>query len=525
MRYLKPILAASLGLLLSLPAAAQSEKGNACYGTLSGDEFRRLSAIQGDGKLAATGEVVPPAAIVASGYLPSGGIAVFSLPTLSGANNQPAPELTYRVFSMPTGGDSATAEELRVVGVTKTTTDTQISVRMPNENRGLKLIERTSFLLVGCKKDQKGSGILSTYDEPEQTAVITHKITLPWSGIVWAAATGAVILLIVGGYAYRNRKILGGFRRSLLYTFTNFRQQVSLSLVQLFIFTIAVAVMVAWHFGRTWQLTNLSTDVLFLLGISAAGATAGAWADISKNRLKWENWLWLKNLGAFNEDLSTIPLNLGQLVTTRGEFDLYRFQALLFTLLVAPAFVFSSLYSLDTAAIPEGILSVLGLSQVTYLVGKMADTPTVSDFDATLSETIKSIKAGNRLTDTGYERLRAEFREAMGLDWAGDAAKAAAVLGDDGASAVPKEALEALKSQRAAFLSAFSTATDPAKKAGSVTFRDAADVSELAAFKADRLRSAARLSDEAMESAIAARDAARKATEELTQAIAALSIT
>jgi hypothetical protein len=505
------------------PAMAQSTEANACSGTLSGDGFRRLSAIQGDGKLAAPGAGESQGAAAGTGYLPSGGIAMFSLPTLARVNDKPAPELTYRVFAMPTGDAGTTVEELNVVAVTKTSQDTQIAVRVPNRNRGAKLIERTSFLLVGCRKDEKGSGMLSADGEPEQTAVITHKITLPWSGIIWAIVTGAVITLIVGRYAYLHRTELGGIWRSLLYAFSNFRQQVSLSLVQLFIFTVAVAIMVAWHFGRTWQLTNLSKDVLYLLGISAAGATAGAWADMTKNRLKWENWHWLVQYGAFNEDKTNIPLSLGQLVTTRGEFDLYRFQALLFTLLVAPAFVFSSLYSLDTAAIPEGILSVLGLSQVTYLVGKMADTPTVTDFDNALTETIKSVKAGNRLTDEGFARLKAEFRAAMGIDWAGPDTRASAVLGDDGAINVANAALAALEAQKTAFNVAFDAATDPVKKASAVTFRDAADTSELAARKADRLRAAARLSDEAMESANTARDAARKATEELGKALTALA--
>lgn len=523
MRCLKIFFLAVFFVWLTQPALAESPDDNVCNGKLSVDEFGRLSAIRGDGKLAAAVEAGSQVANNQTGYLASGSIAVFSLPSLGNVGSEPPPELTYRVFAMPTDDEGAAPDELRVVAVTKTSEDTQLAVRVPDKNRGLKLIERTSFLLVGCKKDEKGSGMLSADHEAEQTAVLTHKITLPLSGIVWAAATGAVIFLIVGSCAYRGTEKLGTFWRSLLYSFANFRQQISLSLVQLFIFTAAVAVMVAWHFGRTWQLTNLSKDVLYLLGISAAGATAGAWADITKNRLKWENWLWLKERGAFPEDLTKIPLSLGQLVTTRGEFDLYRFQALLFTLLVAPAFVFSSLYSLDTAAIPEGILSVLGLSQVTYLVGKMADTPTVSDFDTSLTETIRSVKAGSKLTDTGFQRLKTEFGQAMGIDWAGDTSKADAIIGDDGASKVAEAAMAALKTQRGAFETAFKDAKDPVRIASTVAFRDAADTFELSAQKADRLRTAARLSDEAMQAATTARGAARQATEELTKALAALA--
>ena len=157
-----------------------------------------------------------------------------------------------------------------------------------------------------------------------------------------------------------------------------------------------------------------------LLGISSAGAIGGAWGDAMKNRLSWESWRWLDRHGAFSEPGKDLPLSLGQTIRTRGEFDLYRFQALIFTFLVAPAFVFASVYTLGSAEIPEGILAVLGLSQVTYLVGKLADTPTVTDFDMFIAETRKKLKEGAKLTVRGIEEIEDQFQAAMGMEWARD---------------------------------------------------------------------------------------------------------
>lgn len=279
---------------------------------------------------------------------------------------------------------------------------------------------------------------------PPHLAVLRVQVRGPEPGRLFAGLTLAGILGIVWLFA-------GGFQRALklnsrwegvLYCFTGRGSRVSLSLVQLFIFTAAVALSVVYHYVRTGQLTDLSADVLLLLGISGAGAAGGAWSETARNRLSWDNWHWLNRHGAYAAPGPGMELRLSQLVTTRGKLDLYRLQALIFTLIVAPSFVLQSWQSLGTAEIPQGLLAVLGLSQATYLVGKFADTPTMADFGTVLDGLRGRLRAGVRLTEAGLRDLQAQFAAAMGQDWHKDPAPGHDVLTKDELATLRREAAE-----------------------------------------------------------------------------------
>lgn len=320
-------------------------------------------------------------------------------------------DIRYRIFYVTGSDPEEPLREIRPVEVTRDNQGTTIRFKPGSDSGSL------SLFIIGCSPSaDKASESL-----PPHFAVIEANFTGRKLASVIAVSAAFIALAIIGlfGHSYKPTSEMS-FGKGILYCFTNFRRELSLSRVQLFVFSLIVFLTVVYYFARSGELTDLSADVLYLLGISGAGAVGGAWGDAMKNRLTWENWHWLDRQHAFLEPGNDLPLRLGQLVSTRGEFDLYRFQALLFTFLVAPAFVVTSFLALDSVEIPDGILAVLGLSQVTYLVGKFADTPTVSDFDKSISEIRTDLESGAKLTARGFADLKSQFKVAMGMKWAGE---------------------------------------------------------------------------------------------------------
>ena len=191
----------------------------------------------------------------------------------------------------------------------------------------------------------------------------------------------------------------------------------SLSRFQIFYSSFFVFIGVAYVFGRTQQLTDLSEDILWLMGIAAAGGIGGILGDVQKNRLSWDNWSWLKNdMKAYAPEHAPGP-RLYHLVSTQKSFDIYRFQALVFTLFAVPGFVFSSVYSLHNADIPQGILYVLGMSQVAYVGAKVAVQPTVEDFNESVQQIRDLLANGEKIPPKDAARLIPEFGDALGLEW------------------------------------------------------------------------------------------------------------
>jgi hypothetical protein len=298
-------------------------------------------------------------------------------------------------------------------------------------------LARMSFVVIGCESGAGASLSNLSDDDVERLvragalpgdlkvwATTDRAVSTTWMGI----ATATLAFFIAVGAAYLAASHLGrkkaeklgeepskSERRGFKALFVDFRNRVSLSNFQIFVFFTVVFVAVAYVFGRTRELSDLSEDVLLLLGISAVGGIAGKLADVKKNRLSWDNWSWLKfDVEAFSADEEAKP-SWWQLVSTQGEFDIYRFQALAFTLLVAPAFVVMSLYTLGEANIPPGILAVLGLSQATYIGGKLAIQPTLEEFDGKVTKMRDRWFKGPPMDKDEAKKFANEFEAALDL--------------------------------------------------------------------------------------------------------------
>ncbi|MDW3221404.1 MAG: hypothetical protein R8G34_00715 [Paracoccaceae bacterium] len=235
----------------------------------------------------------------------------------------------------------------------------------------------------------------------------------------------------------KNNKVTS--KKCAALAFTGVHDRLSLTKVQMAIFFVVIFGALSIAFSRTGALSDLSNDVLLLLGIAVSSAAAARLSDRVKSRLDYGNWTWLEeDRGVLRSRIEAQP-KFADLVRTNGQFDLSRFQALAFTPLVAIAFATSSLYSLDTATIPENILQLLGLSQVAYIAGKSVAPPTMKEFDQIVTEYRELARSGKKsVTDAegntefvqanptdlyfAAKGVRQAFNGAMGYPWKVDVA-------------------------------------------------------------------------------------------------------
>ena len=162
----------------------------------------------------------------------------------------------------------------------------------------------------------------------------------------------------------------------------------NLSKLQLLFFSLIVFAMLAYIYARTGVLSDLSPTILILLGISAVGAATSKATDVNANRLAFGNWIWMirkhwlppGGLAAVNSAL------LRDLVTSDGEFDVYHFQMLIFSLVVGVSLLAIGLNGLASFDVPANFLGVLGLSQVVYVGGKLVAPPSCTELDKAISD-------------------------------------------------------------------------------------------------------------------------------------------
>jgi hypothetical protein len=157
----------------------------------------------------------------------------------------------------------------------------------------------------------------------------------------------------------------------------------SLSKLQILFFSNIVFGLLTYIFLRTGILSDLSKTILTLLGIAAVGSTAAKATDVQKNRIESKNLIWFlrkkwlppTGLAAMNE------AKWRDIVSSDGEFDVYRYQNCIFSAVVGLSLLFVGVTELSSFAIPDTLLGVLGLSQVVYVAGKLVTPPSFSDLN------------------------------------------------------------------------------------------------------------------------------------------------
>jgi hypothetical protein len=161
----------------------------------------------------------------------------------------------------------------------------------------------------------------------------------------------------------------------------------SLSKLQILFFALVVSFGVTYSVVRTGALSDLSSSIVLLLGIPAVGALGNQAVAVTRDRISLDNWAWLANRGVFpiNDPGNDTP-RWRDLVMSDGELDLYKLQALLFSVIVGVALISSGFYSLATFKVPDTLMQILGLSQVVFVGGRLTKATTIGDIDDLVTE-------------------------------------------------------------------------------------------------------------------------------------------
>jgi len=163
----------------------------------------------------------------------------------------------------------------------------------------------------------------------------------------------------------------------------------SIAKLQIFTFSFIVFGLLLFNVLRTGFLVNMSADVLYLMGSSAVGAAGGKLTYIARRRLSLENWAWLRHnewLGYRKDVAPRAKWSELFVDSDTKEFDPYRFQMAIFSLVVAIALVKTSASSLEAFKIPPEMLTLLGLSQVVFIGGQAIDKTGYDELDKKLTE-------------------------------------------------------------------------------------------------------------------------------------------
>jgi hypothetical protein len=273
--------------------------------------------------------------------------------------------------------------EVRVIksipGTGQKTGTTEVTLEVPESGFGWH--RQRTLALVTFPSDSKGTLKL---DSPD--VGLTQNVNVSDWGFALSMALGVVAL----GYliAVLTSRVRQGRLIFDPVTLTAGKGgKASLSKLQIFCFTLIVLGMLVYVLLRIGLFSGISEDILLLLGISAVGTAGSKVADVMKKRLSFENWSWLRNQGwltVYEEGYSpphqAPRANWGDLLKTDGELDVYSFQLVTFSVIVAIALILTDLSGLASFTLPQNILALLGLSNVVYIGGKVI-APSVDELN------------------------------------------------------------------------------------------------------------------------------------------------
>lgn len=161
----------------------------------------------------------------------------------------------------------------------------------------------------------------------------------------------------------------------------------SLGRLQLLLFSFVVACLVLYVYLRTGVMVGFSDDVLLLLGITGTG-TALSRLPLSRRAVSEVSETVLLRLGVVNVN-HNMP-SFGDVISSRGEVDVTRVQALLFSVIVLVALVANGAADLANFSLPPQLNWLLGISQGVYVAGKLVPSEACTRLDAEMRDLINA---------------------------------------------------------------------------------------------------------------------------------------
>ena len=212
----------------------------------------------------------------------------------------------------------------------------------------------------------------------------------------WA---GLFALLVAGGLLWGVLNLRGGddlvgmrYRDWMAGLFVDADRKASLSLFQIFFWTVITVWGLIYVYFVTGSLLGLTQSVLTLLGISGVGTVAARFISPDPT-------------ASAASATSTTNVDFRALLSTNGVFDLLKLQLFVFTLLIGTYVVWRIC---DTGAFPDidaNTLLLLGVSQGLYIGGKVASTTPLARAQAL------KLQLDNKTTE--LENLKKEQEKAQ----------------------------------------------------------------------------------------------------------------
>ncbi|WP_291298419.1 hypothetical protein [Elioraea sp.] len=429
-----------LGLIVLLLASG---------GASADEDWRRLCTLGGvadrDGRIA----IAPQAsASTISSVLPDGGLVPFSIERRFEA------DLAYFALvgrlgdtpglhgnRVPAGAREAPVLHARA---TEDSQRTELRIRLPRVET-FALWPAHRVIIMVCRPNRGAIEAVGAIDVP-----------IAGYGTAVVGALALVALVLIATAAVRRRMSPGlSVARSLdpLVIAQDGLGYGSISRLQVFFFSLIVFGLLTYIALRTGVVAAISGDVLILMGIAAVGtagaALVGNTGPVATRTAETERTPADSGSGSgslapetriFLAATGLVPLDRvaqwRDLFVARGEIDIFRVQAVVFSIFVGGTLVISGLEQLAAYEIPPTVLGLLGLSQASYVGGKIVfrrpgDIAELDSAAATARAALAAIAAG----DTSAPMLD-QARIALG-----QLRRALALLLEE---AVPQARMEAL---------------------------------------------------------------------------------
>ncbi len=304
-----------------------------------------------------------------SSVLPGGSVTSVEIPSVMPGKSSYCARFVEK-------NESVTVVSAITTGGQKTT----LTIKVPDPGFGVQ--QQKKLVLAAYPLDQSGK---LKVDSPVVSVIQEVWVSNGLFSLAVAAAAVMIAYLIA---VLSLGKVGRSYSFDPVYLTSGFNDRASLSQFQIFCFTLLVFGLLIFVLMRTSVLSDISSDVLLLLGISAAGTAGSKVAGIMKKRLSFDNWSWLRNNGwliAYEAGIGQVPdtkrAHWGDLLKTDGCFDIYSFQLATFSFLVGVALLKSDLSALATFSLPPNLLALLGLSNGVYIAGKAVSPNSVGELD------------------------------------------------------------------------------------------------------------------------------------------------
>lgn len=186
----------------------------------------------------------------------------------------------------------------------------------------------------------------------------------------------------------------------------------SISLTQIIIWTYVTIFGLVYVYWLTGSFLDITSQVLMLLGIGGGTAITSKINSVSKLYEVPSKYLNLV-------EKRRIP-QLGDLISTAGNLNIFKFQILVFTLLVAYVVVIEIAKRYSFPQIPENLIILMGISSAVYIGNEVTQENVwekikkkIEDIEKIAKERNISLRDNNEVSNSGIPEVE-ELKEILG---------------------------------------------------------------------------------------------------------------